>query len=65
MPNTKRKGVGRPSHKSDPAKPFATTLPQSAIERLSELHAQTGRPRSEIIAKALEVYERIYTLLLP
>ena len=63
MPTKKRPRLGRPAHIDDPPQPFATTLPQSAIQTLNELHATLGRPRSEIIAKALQLYASTHHLL--
>lgn len=65
MTTQKRRSAGRPAHKSDPPRPFATTLAQSTINTLEQLHKDIGRPRSEIIAKAIDVYARIHDLLKP
>jgi hypothetical protein len=59
----RRKKMGRPPHLDDPPISFATTLSESTIARLTRLHEQLGRPRSEIIAKALQVYEQMQPLL--
>jgi hypothetical protein len=57
--------MGRPAHTDDPPMPFATTLSQSTITLLNELHEAIGRPRSEIIAKALQLYAQVHHLLKP
>jgi hypothetical protein len=63
MTRKPRKTRGRPAHIDDPPQPFATTLSESTINTLNRLHQQLGRPRSEIIAKALALYAQTHHLL--
>jgi hypothetical protein len=58
-----RKRKGRPAHTDDPPLPFATTLPTSVLQMLNQLHDTLGRPRSEIITKALNLYAQLHYLL--
>jgi hypothetical protein len=65
MPAKTRTRKGRPAHTDDPPVPFATTLPKSVVRTLNALHDQVKRPRSEIIAKALQLYAQTHHLLKP
>jgi hypothetical protein len=65
MTRKKRESRGRPAHADDPPQPFATTLSRSVLQILNHLHDTLGRPRSEIIAKALNLYAELHHLLKP
>jgi hypothetical protein len=49
---------GRPPHRDDPPKLFATTLPESVHNLLDDLSKVQRRPKSEIITDAVRAYSR-------
>jgi hypothetical protein len=65
MTTKRRPRKGRKPHTDDPPMPFATTLSESTIKTLNDLHETIGRPRSEIIKKALQLYAEMHHLLKP